>query len=320
MRAALRATLFLSVAFIPAVACAPTSLRRGSQAAADLGSYCDATVTPGLVSFDGEVATLCVEGVCTVARVGRRGSLEPLEVAGVQLGLGASRGRTVILHDDARLTVLEGGEEIELAAWAADVAVEDDGEHVVFVGLRATEVGVGEQDVEGESPIEAVTLQAGPELGTRLVRLDLDTAEIEELLDDPMAGTPIPIPGSDDVLYVGAPGSVAALMRVAPGGAPRQLTNLEVADVGQDFVPVPLHEVTFLGSRVVYAVADESPLDADGAHLPAGQLWAVDIETGDAELLGEGRFPLAGVDGVVALTDETAGSACAARYLATEGP
>jgi hypothetical protein len=324
MRSAPGATvpLLLLLTGLAAGGCSPTSARRGPAAAGDLTAYCEVTSTPGLVSFDGEVATVCAEGACGVARV-RGGSLELLPVTGARLGLAASRGRVVVLHDDGRLTILEGRDEVELASWAADVAVEDDGDHVLFVGLRAIEEGLGEQDVEVESGdavgIAPVRLEASPEMGTRIVRMDLDTAELEELVDDAMAGSPIPLPGSDDILFVGVPGSVAALMRVSPGGAPRQITNRDVADTGQDFVPVPLHETTFSGGRLVYAVADET-VDAaeDDLHAGGGALWAVDVETGEAELLGEGRFPVGDEGGVTVTTDQAGDGGCASRYLGEE--
>lgn len=317
-------TAALAVLTASLLACAPESARRSRAGGSDLDAYCELTSTPGLVRFDGEVATVCSDAGCMVARV-RGGALEPLPVSGARMGFAVSRGRTVILHDDGRLTVLERRDEIELAAWAADVAVEDDGEHVLFVGLAEAERGLAEQDVEVESgealALPAVELVAGPELGTRIVRLDLDTAELEEVVDDPMAGTPVALSGTHDILYVAAPAGLAALMRVSPGGTPRQLTNVGVTEVGMEFVPAPQHEVTELEGRIVYAVPDagtDAGDDEDGA--PSGALWAVDVETGEAELLGEGRFPMPGADGVVATVDDTPGAGCAASYGSAEGP
>ncbi|MBX7193666.1 MAG: hypothetical protein K1X94_16535 [Sandaracinaceae bacterium] len=307
---------------LPLAACSPTtSVRRGTPSGLD--AYCEVTSTPGLVRFDGEVATICEGGGCMVARV-RGSTLTPLPVSGAAMGFSASRGRTVILHDDARLTILEGSDEVELARWAADVSVEDDGDHVLFVGLREADTGFGE-DVEdpetGElTSVPGASVEMTPEMGTRLVRLDLDTAELEELVDDPMAGTPIALPGTDDILFVGAPDGVAALLRLTPGTPARQLTNVGVLDVGQEFVPVPQHEYAVIGGRVVYSVIDRAvDLDERDGPLP-GAMWAVDVSTGEAELLGGGRFPMPSSDGVIAAAEDTPGGGCASTYASTEGP
>jgi hypothetical protein len=306
------------------MACAPGGGGpRSGPSTAELDAYCEVTSTPGLVRFDGEVATVCEGAACMVARV-RGAELTPLAVSGARMGYAVSRGRTVILHDDGQLTIVEGGREIELAAWAADVSVEDDGDHVLFVGLRAAEEGVGEDTEDPETgeitTVDGARLETSAALGTRLVRLDLDTAELVEVVDDPLAGTPIALPGTDDVLYVGAPDGVAAILRVSPGGTPRQLTNVGVTSVGQEFVPVPLHEVALVGSRLVYAVP-ETGLDPNAIDGPApGAIWSVDVLTGEAELLGEGRFPRASGGGVIATVDDTPGAGCATTYARTEGP
>ena len=314
----------LLVPALALVACEPTSIgRRPGPAAAELDAYCEITSTPGLVRFDGEVATICEAGSCMVARV-RGTSLTPVAVSDARMGYGASRGRTVILHDDGRLTILEGTSEVELARWAADVSIEDDGEHALFVALRGADTAFGE-DTEDPETGEITSVAGGsaevtPEMGTRLVRIDLDTAQIEEIADDPLAGTPIALPGTDDVLYVSAPDGVAAILRVSPGGTPRQLTNVGITDVGQEFVPVPLHEVAIVESRLVYAVI-EAEIDTSELEGPApGAIWAVDVNTGEAELLGEGRFPEASTDGVIATVDDTPGAGCATTYAPTEGP
>jgi hypothetical protein len=314
----------LLVPALALAACEPTSIgRRNGPAAAELDAYCELTSTPGLVRFDGEVATICEAGSCMVARV-RGTSLTPVAVSDARMGYGASRGRTVILHADGRLTILEGSSEVELARWAADVSIEDDGEHALFVALRDADTAFGE-DAEDPETGEITSVAGGsaevtPEMGTRLVRMDLDTAEIEEIADDPLAGTPIALPGTDDVLYVSAPDGVAAILRVSPGGTPRQLTNVGITDVGQEFVPVPLDEVAIAGSRLVYAVI-ETEIDTSELEGPApGAIWAVDVNTGEAELLGEGRFPEASADGVIATVDDTPGAGCATTYAPTEGP
>ncbi len=313
----------VALATLALAACEPNVIGR-RRPAAELDSYCEITATPGLVRFDGEVATICEAGSCMVARVSG-GTASPLSVSRAAMGFGVSRGRTVILHDDGRLTILEGREEIELASWAADVSVEDDRDHVVFVGLREADTGFGEDTEDPETgevtTVEGTTLVSSPSMGTRVVRLDLDTAELVELVDDPMAGTPIAIPGSDDILYVGAPDGVAAILRVSAGGAPRQLTNVGITDVGQDFVPVPLYEHAFAGSRLVFSVI-ETAIDTSEIDGPMpGSIWAVDIETGEAELLGEGRFPSAGGGSteVIAAVDDTPGGGCATSYGNTEG-
>ena len=100
----------------------------------------------------------------------------------------------------------------------------------------------------------------------------------------------------------------------------RQLTNVGITDVGQEFVPVPLHEVAIVESRLVYAVI-EAEIDTSELEGPApGAIWAVDVNTGEAELLGEGRFPEASTDGVIATVDDTPGAGCATTYAPTEGP
>jgi len=319
-------SLFAPLVILGSAACEPSSLGR-RRPTAELDAYCEITSTPGLVRFDGEVATICEAGSCMVARVSGS-TLSPVSVSGAAMGYGVSRGRTVILHDDGRLTILDGREETELAAWAADVSVEDDRDHLVLVGLRADEAGLGEDTEDSETgaitTVPGETLVSSPSMGTRIVRLDLDTHEVVELVNDPMAGSPIAIPGSDDVLYVGAPDGVAAILRVSAGGEPRQLTNVGLTDVGQEFVPVPLHEHAFAGSRLVFSVIDPN-VDTSGIEGPRpGAIWAVDVETGDAELLGEGRFPMSGGpsssgDEVIAVVDDTPGGGCATTYGTTEG-
>jgi hypothetical protein len=129
----------------------------------------------------------------------------------------------------------------------------------------------------------------------KLVALDLDRGARWVIADDPLASSPAVALDGRRAVYVSARTGLASLYVVAPGQAPRQLTNVGKREVDDDFVPVPGREWIWLDERrAVYTAT----------YGGNAWLWAIDVDTGRAAPLRPGRRPRRAGTQVEAVTDD----------------
>ena len=264
-----------------------------ARSTVELERYCAVARQADLESWVGDVVTRCEtrdeEVTCSVSRA--QSALEPITLAGapdLRRALPAGDGRMLLSLADGRLllTAADGTVERELAAWASDPWVSDDGARAAWIGLA-----------EGLSEWE-------PGAPTVVVAQDLADGAPSVLAEDELASAPRPIPGSRDVLFVSARTGLASYWVAGPGHEPRQLTNLGLTEPGQPSVPVAERELTWSGSALFYAVDD--------------RVLRLTLD-GESREVGPGRWPRARADGsVLALVG--GGSACAAIYPAGGAP
>jgi hypothetical protein len=266
---------------------------------ASLSEYCAIATRSGLTAWVGDVVTVCdgppaagddhPVAPCSVFRVAR-GELTPIvlpEGVEAQLALPAFDGRLVVLTTDDRLLFgAPAGPLAEIAGWAAEPRVSEDGRHVAYAILAD---GFDE-----------------PELGvpTQLVLHDLGADRREVVSTDAEASAPFPIPGSRDLLYVSTRSGAASLYRASPGGEPTQLTNVGMERVEQGFVPVPARQLAWLGTGEAIFTAEYED----------DRVWRLDLAASVAEELGPGAWPRANADGSVTAR-RTDGAECSVTYL-----
>ncbi|UQA59016.1 TolB family protein [Polyangium aurulentum] len=233
---------------------------------------------PGLASWHRDVVLTCPVGPlatslhggserfagCQVKLV-EAGSVRAIGISGVRAARRLSGDRLLLQKPNLDLVVRSpSGEESVIASAALTPTVAPEGERIAFV-----------QYPEG-------TTEPGLGVPTRLVMHDIATGERRVITEDPSAYAPYIVPGTGDVLFVSARTGLASLW-LAPEGKPEvQLTNVGLTRMGKGFVPVPLDQLIWLpGSRqAVYT-----------AHYGDDVLWKIDVDTGEAEVLGPGRFP-----------------------------
>lgn len=291
----LRVALVLALGGL--AACAPPSGGRGRGVTAvgsfDVASYCDLAARADLAELTGSSAVVCdavADGSdeamphCRVLVADRSGQVSETALEGAVAALRAGDGRFVVLTEDERLVLSDGRREIrELAAWAAEPSLDATGGRVAFVAALE-----GAERAEAGEP-------------TRLVTVDLSTSRLAVLSTDETASAPVFTPDGMAVLYVSTTTGVASIYRVATsGGAPVQLTNEGANDVGQGFVPPYERQRAWSGETLVFAALSRDD---------RSELWALDPQTGDAQRVGEGAYPLATDDGRVVVIDPMA-SAC----------
>lgn len=296
LRRSLLFSLSLLCAFsLGGAGCTPTAAPTPSG----LTGYCAIATQSGLAAWSGDVVTVCdgppasgdhePPAPCSLFRASA-GELTPIALPdGVEprVALSAQGGKLVVLTTDQRLLFgPPSGPLAELAAWAAEPAVSDDGARVAYVALA-----------DGFTE---------PELGvpTQLVVHDLAADRREVLTTDELASSPFPVPGSSEVLFVSTQTGVASLWRATPGGTPTQLTNVGMTRVEQGFVPVPGRQLAWIG-------AAEAVFTAEYAD---DRIWRLDLASGVAEELGPGAWPRANEDGSV-IAQNGNGEACAVTYL-----
>lgn len=270
----------------------------------ELEAYCAVAQRDDLDLWVGDVLTLCAPGSdddvvhCSGGRVAASGAITQIDLAD---GLTARRllpardGRLVALLDDERLVVLDsaGAVERELAAWASDPWITDDGSYVVWVGLPD---GFDAWDFGVPTVIAGQALDAS----TRTV-----------LIDDESASTPRPIPGSRDVLFVSTSTGLASFWRVTPGAAPVQLTNVGLDEVGPEFVPVADRQLAWADGALFYGVDEE-----DGST----RVWRLDLGARSASEIGPGAWPRPASGSSVLAAQPPGAATCAARYPAGGTP
>jgi hypothetical protein len=268
--------------------CAPST----APPAQNLSEYCAIATRGDLHAWIGDVVTACDEipaagdhhapSACSIFRA-RGSELSPIAIEGARLAMPAYDGRLVVLTTDDRLLFGMPDALHEIARWAAEPRVSDDGRLVAYVALA--------------DGIEA------PELGapTVIVLHDLETDRTEIVSNDALASSPMPIPGTREVLYVSTSSGVASLWR-----AGTQLTNAGMERVEQGFVPIPHRELAWIGSNELVFTAED-------------RVWRVNLATGAGEALGPGAWPRASADGsIVARRDRSAD--CSVVYLEGRTP
>lgn len=292
-------------------ACEPGSGGGGARAGArdaELDAYCEVARRADLELWVRDVVTLCAAtgedhheaAACRAGRVVAGGAVEDLGGLAVRRALPASGDRLLLLLDDERLVLAarDGRVERELAPWASDPFVSEDGARAAWVGLPD---GASEYELGAETVLVAADLA--------------DPASAPEIVArDPLASTPRPIPGSRDVLYVSTTTGVASAWIAGPGRAPEQLTNVGADEAGPDTAPVFDRQIAWADGALLFAIPGE---DGEGAP----RVHRLDLETGATLEVGPGAWPRALRDGSIAARQEAAASGtCAAVFPAGGTP
>ncbi|MDQ3034210.1 MAG: hypothetical protein M3Y87_17510 [Myxococcota bacterium] len=271
---------------------------------AELDAYCAVAQRSELDVWVGSVLTLCATSsdeesvACTAARgVVESGAVTAIDLRELSIlrALPASGGRLVALLADERLVVLdaEGEIERELASWASDPWVSEDGARVVWVGLPE---GVDRWD------FGVPTVIAGQ---------GLDETARTVLVDDVEAATPRPIPGTRDVLFVSTSTGLASFWVASPGRAPVQITNVGLDEIVPGFTPVMERQLAWADGVLFYGVAEE-----DGSS----RVWRLDVAARAATEVGPGEWPRIARTGSVLALLPSGASTCAASYPAGGTP
>lgn len=263
-------------------------------------SYCAAASAVGLVTWSGSLQTRCpeadfaadhgVEG-CRHYRIGD-GQERELPLLQVRRVLDVGEGAMVLWREDGSL-LLRGasGEERLLAGWADDPSVGSGVASIAYLTVDDLDL---EEDEHGREPVPGAALR---------VVLQSVTGPAEVVAVDPEAASPWPLPDGSGVLFVSTRTGLASLWRARPGEPEVQLTNVDLEEVGQGFVPVPSSELLWLpDGRAVFAT-----------HTEREELWLLDPRSGDAERLGPGSRPRLDARGDVLALGGTEGG-CALRY------
>lgn len=280
-----------------ASACGGTPDVATPSTAGELDAYCAVAQRADLDVWAGDVLTLCAAAddehsvSCTAARRIDDGGVAALELGelAIRRVLPASGGRFVALLADERLVLTDrdGVIERELAAWASDPWISDDGARVVWVGLPE---GVDAWDFG---------------VPTVIAEQALDAATRTVIVDDDQASAPRPIPGSRDVLFVSTSTGLASFWVASPGRAPVQITNAGLDEVVPGFVPVLTRQLAWAGGVLFYGVAEE-----DGSS----RVWRLDVGAREATEVGPGEWPRVTSSGSVLALLPRGASTCAARY------
>jgi hypothetical protein len=259
----------------------------------ELDAYCAVVRRSDLDAWVGDVVTLCTaegESVsCSASRVSADGTLSPITTESpVTRVLPASGGRFVALLADERLVLLgaSGAIERELAGWASDPWISDDGQRVAWVGLPE---GVDAWDFG---------------VPTVIATQEIDARGRTVVAEDDLAGAPRPIPGTDDVLYVSSQTGLASFWMAGPSLPPRQITNVGLSEIGQATVPVAGRQLAWSAGTLFYGVV--------GAEETS--VWRLALGRNDAAELGPGAWPRVRADRSVLAMQPPGGAACASIY------
>lgn len=284
----------------------PGSNRRPTDIVMTPTGYCEVVAAPGLLDWSGNTATVCPDGIpegeggdveigasCQVVSVDANGAMVPTGITGAQSAQALGDGRYLVWGWDGRLTLDNGrGSVTEIAPVALGPYLDPATRRVTFVAPLTV----------GEGPATG-TLEPGDD--REVVLYDIATNTSVSLVTDITASAPIPIPGTNDALYVSTASGVAQIVRVTPTET-IVLTNRDATGVEQEFVPVYSRQVLFTdgGDFLVFTAEYETDV-----------LWRLNLSTGDAEELGPGSYPAFGNDGSVLAGNASSGGDCASRYL-----
>ena len=180
--------------------------------------------------------------------------------------------RLLVLRWDGGLQIVRAdGSRVLVDRSAEGPRVDSTGHRVVFVTRGASDT------------------THGPREDGRLVRYDLVTGRVSVLVHDANASAPLPIPGSDDVLYVSTVSGVASIWRASLESGPTQLTSVGFAPDDPELDPVYGDQTLWFDEHtLVFTASYESDV-----------LYAFDLRTGTLTNIGPGAHPTFSTDGSV---------------------
>jgi hypothetical protein len=230
---------------------------------------------------------------CRAVRVSAGGAIEDLGITGILRALPATGGRLILLLADERLVLArpDGSIERELAPWAADPWVTEDGTRIAWIALPE---GVTEWDFGTETVIAVQ---------------DIDAPSPTIVVRDPHATMPRPIPGTRDVLYVSTADGTARLWVAGPGRDPAPLGAVEGDDGGPEMVPFPDRQIAWVPGAIVIAVEPDQSIEGD-----PWRLYRVALSDGRVAEIGPGRWPRLLQTGGIAAIQPPSSPSCAAIY------
>lgn len=326
------------VAALAVVLAACTDEETPSFQSTETEAYCAIASRPDLVSWVGNVVTFCEQseidhhGTCTVGRV-RGIEVQTVDLGDlrVQLALPASRGRLVLLLEDERLVLTNGGGDIEreLDRWASDPSISADGERLAWIGvpdgIDLAEVGFGTPKV--------------------VAVMSLADSARTVLVEDAMASAPRPLPRSREVLYVSNnEEGISGFFLAGPERGATQITNVGRVDDNEEIEPVAGRVGVFApNGSLFYSVtglesveeviddpdADPPPEDdeengevVEDGELDIGHLFRLVLVDDEAriESLGEGGWPHLTSDGSVLASLPAGSNPCATTYTLDGAP
>lgn len=233
-------------------------------------AYCEVLSADGLLDWSGNAATLCPGGVnpdafegdplaagnCTVYSVDSNGGMVPTGITGARAAQSLSDGRFVVWGWDGRLSIDANGRTTEVAPIALDPWVDPASGKIAFIAPTAG----------------ATSLEPGEDREVMLY--DIPSGASMSLIVDGTASSPVPIPGTGDVLYVSSAAGVASIIRVTPTET-LTLTN-DANGLEQEFIPVYARQLLFVegGDGLVFTAEYETDV-----------LWYLNLRTGEAEEL-----------------------------------
>jgi hypothetical protein len=297
-----RACIWMATGLLSLLGCDDGGTRSDPASDAERDAYCGVTARADLDVWIGDFVTLCDEprdeqelATCSAGRVAEGAVIEVAWASslGVIRVLPAADGNFVALLRDERLVLTrnDGSIDRELAAWANDPWISEDGLRIAWVGLAD---GVEAWDFG---------------VPTAILAQDLSEATPTVVTDDALASTPRPIPGTRDILYVSSEGGVASIWVGGPERAPTRLTNVGLTTIGPEFVPVPDRELAWSQGVLFYSADDEN-----NEH----RIWRLSLVDGVVTMLGPGSWPRINSNGWV-LARQTEGE-CAASYSERGAP
>ena len=224
---------------------------------------------PDLEVFHKDVLVHCEGGSATAppqCEVSLLGG--PLPTEGAVAAWRFDDDRLLTFNDDLTIAFVDpttGEREVVVEA-AADPRVADDGRRITYAKLP-----------DG-------TTAFAPGMPYTLVMEDLVSGETRTVSADGHGSGAIPVPESDEVLFVSGRTGVASLWLDDGSGASRQLTNRDVRDPSDGFVPVPDRDGLWLPGTRTYVYAS--------SYAGAREVWAFD--SGRGALVAAGGRPAAG--------------------------
>lgn len=338
----MRSSLSLAILLLLGVgisSCSPRTTAGVTDPAYGLDSYCQVASLDGLFDWTGSAVVTCpglmpgagdepIDGsACSVSTIDAGGHAQAttfLNVRGAQV---LADGRVLVWSFDGSLSLRTASASTPIADFVLDPWLDATRNRVVYVAPAAG----------------AITLEPGDD--RRVVVYDLGTRTELEVLADSTAGSPLALPGTDEVLYVSSAGGIAAVFRATAmvaasdptpdpcaggrtgdptdpmpdctppdsSGAFVQITNL-TPEIPQTNVPPFGRQHVFVGEADTLRLVFAAPITTDTGALQS-EIFTLDPRTGESEDLGPGSYPQRGPQGsVLARTGDT--SCVAVQYLA----